>query len=63
MVAKIKNFFSESKTEFRHINWPTRKEAIRLTGFVVGLSFALAAFLGVFDYLFANILKSVVGVA
>ncbi len=60
MIQKIKNFFSESRTEFRHVNWPTRQDAIRLTGLVIALSFALAAFLGTFDYIFAGLLKLMV---
>lgn len=60
MIQKIKTFFGESRTEFHHVNWPTRQEAIRLTGFVIGLSFALALFLGGFDYVFASLLKLIV---
>ncbi|OGZ53457.1 MAG: preprotein translocase subunit SecE [Candidatus Ryanbacteria bacterium RIFCSPLOWO2_01_FULL_48_26] len=60
MLNKIKNFIGESRVEFRHVNWPTRQEAIRLTGFVIGLSFALAIFLGAFDYIFAGFLKFIV---
>jgi preprotein translocase SecE subunit len=58
MFAKIKNFFSEAKTEFRHVNWPTRQEAIRLTSVVIGLALALAVFLGFFDYAFTYIIKN-----
>ena len=60
MIQRIKTFFGESRTEFRHVNWPTRQEAIRLTSFVIGLSIVLAAFLGAFDYLFASLLKLIV---
>ncbi len=60
MMNKIKNFIGESRVEFRHVNWPTRQEAIRLTSFVIGLSFALAVFFGAFDYIFASILKLIV---
>ncbi len=60
MINKLKNFVGESKVEFRHINWPTRQEAVRLTGFVIGLSFVLAVFLGAADYIFASLLKLIV---
>ena len=52
MTDKIKNYFREVIQEFRHINWPTRQEAIRLTGVVIGISLALAVFLGVLDGVF-----------
>jgi preprotein translocase subunit SecE len=52
MVRKIKTFLQEARYELRHVNWPTRKEAMRLTGVVIFLSLAIAVFLGAFDYLF-----------
>lgn len=58
MVNKVKNFFLETRTEFRRVTWPTRAEAIRLTAMVIGISLGLAIFLGAFDYLFLNILKA-----
>jgi len=60
MISRIKKFLEESRTELRHVNWPTRKEATRLTAIVIGLSLGLALFLGLFDYLFTNIIKSFV---
>ncbi len=60
MIEKIKNFASELKTELRHVNWPTRREVIRLTAVVIGLSLGLAVFLGGFDYLFSDLLKFIV---
>ncbi len=58
MFDRIKHFFAESRTELRHVNWPTRREAIRLTAIVIGISLGLAVFLGAFDYLFSYLLKS-----
>lgn len=57
MLSRIKKFFEESKTEFRHVNWPTRDEAVRLTAVVVGLSLGLAVFLGAFDYFFTRLMR------
>lgn len=57
MFAKITTFFQEARVELKHINWPTRKEAIRLTAVVIGISLGLAFFLGVFDTLFTYMLK------
>ncbi len=57
MFARIKRFFSESRTELRHVNWPTRKEAVRLTSIVIGISLGLAVFLGAFDYLFTYLIR------
>ena len=60
MIARLKRYLQEARIEFRHVNWPDRPEAIRLTSIVVGLSLGLAAFLGLFDSLFSYLLKIVV---
>ena len=59
-MQRIKKFFRESWTELRHVNWPTRQEAARLTGIVIGMSLGLAVFLGIFDYLFTTLLKTAI---
>ncbi len=57
MFQRIKTFFTESWIELRHVNWPTRQEAVRLTSVVIGVSIGIALFLGLFDYIFSTILK------
>jgi preprotein translocase subunit SecE len=58
MFSRIGKFFSEAQTELRHVNWPTRKEAIRLTFIVIGLAVGLALYLGAFDYIFSFLIKN-----
>ena len=58
MFARITKFFSEAKTEIRHVNWPTRQEATRLTLIVIGIAVGLAIFLVAFDYLFSFLIKN-----
>ncbi len=60
MFARLKSFFAESRQELRHVNWPTRQEAVRLTSIVIIMALGIALFLGLFDYLFTNIIKSFV---
>lgn len=60
MFAWIKKFFAESRQELRHVNWPTRSEAVRLTSIVIGISLGLALFLGLFDYIFTDIIKMLI---
>ena len=57
MVERIKHYFEEVRTEFRHVNWPTRAEAIRLTGVVIFISLGFAIFLGGFDLAFTEGIK------
>jgi len=58
--SKIINFFKEVKTEIKKVNWPTRKETIRYTLIVIGVSIALAIFLGGLDFLFTTILNKII---
>ena len=56
-MQKIKHFFAESRQELRHVNWPSREEATRLTIVVIGISAALAIFLGIFDFILADAIR------
>jgi preprotein translocase subunit SecE len=58
MFGRIKKFFLEARQELRHVNWPTRREATRLTAIVIGIALVLALFLGAFDYLFSFLMKN-----
>ncbi|MFH1759106.1 MAG: preprotein translocase subunit SecE [Patescibacteria group bacterium] len=57
-IEKIKSFLQESKKEFRRVNWPTYQETVRLTIIVVAMSLLVAAFLGLFDFIFLIGLES-----
>ena len=51
-IQKVKLFLQETRQEFKRVNWPTAKETDRLTVIVVAMSLLMAAFLGVFDFIF-----------
>jgi len=51
-------YIKETRAEMKHVNWPTRKQAIAFTVAVISISVAVALFLGLFDYLFSTILKA-----
>lgn len=36
----------------KHVNWPTRKQAVAFTAVVIGLTLVFAVFLGAFDTVF-----------
>lgn len=60
MINKIKLFFEESRRELKRVNWPTRKETIRYTLFVIGISLVVAAYLGLLDFIFVQLLERLV---
>ena len=49
-------FLKEVKMEIKKINWPTRKETIRYTLIVIGVSVAVASFLGGLDFIFNTLI-------
>ncbi|MFA6285599.1 MAG: preprotein translocase subunit SecE, partial [Parcubacteria group bacterium] len=56
-MNKITTFIKEARVELRKVNWPTREQTVKYTGLLVGLSLAVAIFLGALDYLFEHIIK------
>jgi len=55
--TKIATFLKEVRLEMKKVNWPTRQETIRYTLIVLGISIAIAAFLGSLDFSFTRILN------
>ena len=54
----IINYFQETQHELKHVTWPTRKQAIAFTLFVVVLTITTSLFLGLFDFIFSTGLKA-----
>jgi len=46
-------FLREAKSELLRVNWPNRKEVVRYTLMVVGISLFVAVLLGTLDTLFS----------
>jgi len=57
-MNKLWTFVKESRAELRKVNWPTRQQTIKFTALVIGVSLAVAAFLGILDYLFEYLSKT-----
>jgi preprotein translocase SecE subunit len=41
----------------KHVSWPTKKQTITYTILIVVVSVAVAAYLGLFDEIFSNIVN------
>jgi len=50
-------FLKEVRLELKRVTWPTRQEATKHTLLVIGLTLAVAAFLGGLDFLFSYLLN------
>ena len=57
IVSKLVSFLKEVKLEMKKVNWPTKKETFKYTLIIVGLSVAVAVFLGTLDFVFSTILN------
>lgn len=53
-MAKNKaiKYLIECKEELKKVVWPTKKQVVNHTWLVIGISLAVAAFLGLSDYIF-----------
>ena len=60
MFTKLIVYLQEVKVELKKVNWPTRKETLRLTFIVIGVSLTTALFLGALDFIFARVLNTFV---
>ena len=54
------DFLKEVRVELKRVTWPTRQQTIKYTLIVIGLSLAVAAFLGGLDFLFSWLLNKFV---
>ena len=54
-------YYRETVGELRKVVWPTREEALRLTGLVLLVIIIMSTILGIFDLLFAELIKLLVG--
>jgi preprotein translocase subunit SecE len=60
ITQKISLFFKEVLVEMKRVSWLSQKDIVRYTFIVLGITIAVAAFLGGLDYIFTSIIKSFV---
>lgn len=60
MANKLITFFKESKVELKKVNWLTKKQTINYTLLVIGISLAVALFLGGLDVFFGKLLDRLI---
>jgi len=56
-MNKLITFIKGAKEELLKVNWPSKKQTLNYTLIVIGISLAVAAFLGSLDYIFSYLLK------
>ena len=53
-MSKVTEYLEETKTELKHVIWPSRAQTISYSLIVIVLSVVIAYFLGVFDFIFSK---------
>jgi len=57
ITQKINIFFKEVWVEMKRVSWLSNKDVWRYTLIVLGITIAVAAFLGGLDFIFTSIIK------
>ena len=56
-MKAITSYIQGSIEEFRHVRWPTRQQAIRLTTIVIGFLIVTSVAFGLVDLLLSEIIR------
>jgi preprotein translocase subunit SecE len=60
--APAREYFRDTFGELRKVHWPTRAEVRNLTIIVLAVTFAMAILLGLFDFIFQEVMAGVLKV-
>ena len=59
-MSKITEYFQETKAELKHVIWPSRSQTLYYTLIVVILSVVISYYLGIFDFIFSQVLQKII---
>lgn len=59
-MTRFINYLRATAAEMKHVSWPTQTQALVYTALVIGVSALVALFLAGFDYLFTQLLNTIV---
>jgi len=60
---RLQKWWRETIGELRKVNWPTRKEALRLTWIVIVVITIMGTVLGLLDFGFTKLISLIIGTA
>ncbi|MBI3115516.1 MAG: preprotein translocase subunit SecE [Candidatus Kerfeldbacteria bacterium] len=58
MANRLTRYIGESREELRKVVWPTRRETTSHTFMVIAISLAVAAFLGLVDFVLNSLFEN-----
>ncbi len=53
-------YLRDTSAELRQVKWPTQEQALFYTTLVVVVSFLVAMYIGLFDYLFSQVMNFII---
>ena len=56
----LSRYLRETSAELKKVTWPTRQDALQLTGLVLVVVVISSAVLGLLDYVFAQLVRFVI---
>ncbi len=56
-MNKLTNYFKDTRSEMKHVSWPTQNQTVNFTIMVLGISIFTGLLLGLFDIIFQLGLK------
>lgn len=59
-MSKVTEYVKDTRAEFRHVVWPSRKQTAVYTGIVVLVAVVVALYLFLWDTLFIALLQQVI---
>ena len=59
LFKRVRNYLADVSAEMRKVSWVRRKELFTTTLVVLVFSTIMAAFIGVFDFIFSHLLSIV----
>lgn len=60
-MSKLAAYLKDTKTELKHVIWPSRTYIMYATILVIALSVLVAYYLGFFDFIFSRIVEKAIG--
>ena len=59
-MSKISEYLKETRTELKHVIWPSKNQTLYYTLIVIILSVVIAYYLGIFDFIFSQGLQKII---
>lgn len=56
-MTSLSDYLKDTKSEMKHVSWPTKAQTTSFTTMVIGISVFVGALLGIFDLIYNYLLK------